>query len=443
MSGPVSNGAPGAQGNTGPAGTGSASVTEAQLNGATLAGATSITLDRNATAAFGTYRPIVVEPFTTNADLTFITAASGTTLTVSPALTNAHANNSLVFAVLNGPALIPWSWWGGKPSGSTSDAGTNVTAFNNLSASIHALTPVHATGWGIGVDPGLWYINNQLLMERDQVFAGLTAGGNRIVAASGFPFDNTGAVAMLHPQRDGSPVLYRSTNSPAARWFMRNLYLDANGLANGCGIITTPLQPDHTENVRVDNCSGLYGFNLTNCAVHDIDNLELNNCALSLDVWKAEVVKVSSLNITGPDPGISSGTMVQLTDSFSIQFDTGDLETMPTGGKIVSCLGATSSVQFSNIFTGGFTGGTPNTGDFFYFNCPNTNPYPACNYVIHNAFCNQNLNTVNMVNDVQRSVLLNTFSDTNRRLSSGWTQDSTYWFSLPGGKVKTNATLSA
>lgn len=429
----------GATGQTGAAGTGSASITEAQLNGAVTAGATTLTLDRNATAAFGVYRPIVIEPYSTNAELRILTAASGTTLTLNAGLSNNHADKSLVFAILGGPALIPWSWFGGLPSGASADASNNVTAFNNLAQQIYGLRALSANGWGIGIDPGLWCINNQLQPERECTVASLSPTPVRILAVSGFPFDNTGAVAMIHPLRDGSPVLYH-TAGPSGRWYFRGVYVDGGGLTNACGIITSPQQPDHTENCRVDNCPGLYGFSVNDCQVHDVDNLEINNCTVPLDLNNCRFVNVSSLNITDTNAAIPSNPLVQVTDSFSVHFDTGDLETLPSGGNVFSCSGSSSSLTFTNIFTSGFTGGAPNSGNFFHFDCPTANPGGKCDYVIVNALCNQNASTVNMVNDVQRGITLDTNADTDRRMVMAYTHDSLYWFTLAGGKIKTNAT---
>lgn len=169
-------------------GSGGVGSPEFQLASATLAGATTVPL-KYRPPSLGIGSIIAIDTYTTEAELRRITGVSGNSVTVS-ALTYAHAADDLVFLAPLG--LIPWSWWGGKPTGDTADATTNVTAFNRLTAAITAL-PAPWEGYGIFIDPGTFYVNNELKHENPQALVGMNPDSppaksklNNVAAASAF-----------------------------------------------------------------------------------------------------------------------------------------------------------------------------------------------------------------------------------------------------------------
>lgn len=401
-----------------------------QLSQTASSGATTANLG-NAPSLLAAGSYIAIGAGTPTAGLRRIVSMAGSVATLDRALTTTYGAGTNV-QLLYGPTLIPWSMWGGKASNSQSDATTNTTAFNNLTQEIYHLGATFGMQWGIGVDPGNFYVNGELKPERDQALRAASTQASQILAADSFPFTTDGSVAVIHPQRDGSPVLYHSLG-PSGRWFFDNLYVNCRGLANSNAILTSPQQPDKGRNLRVQGAAGLYGLSINDCQVYGIDNFEADSCALPLDFWQARFIPVTQANITST----TGAVMVQLTDSQNIHFDTGDFETMTASGTIFNATGATDRLQFDNLYTSGFAN---STGDFLHFDCPSANPGGFCNYVINDLFCNQNASTVNMVRDVQRSITLNSFADTNRKIMQGWAQDAAYWYTVAGGKVKTNVT---
>lgn len=285
-------GAAGATGATGATGTGSASIVEAQLSGSHSAGVTTLNLDRSRPVPFATGTYVIIEPFSTNAEIRRITGGGASSLTVA-ATSNLHASGTIVFAFAGG--LVPWSWWGAVP-GDTAAASTNVTAFNNLTNQLYGLGNFYYGG--IFVPPGVWYIDNELRMERDQILQGSSVLNAKIMAHSTFSFASV-EVAMLHPYRDGSPVTF-ATSGPSARWGLRNIWFDGNNVTGSNGVLSSPQQPDSWENVRVDNCKG-YGAAVSDVQQHVIKNFEAINCGISLRLRDSGFVWVDGFNSENAD----------------------------------------------------------------------------------------------------------------------------------------------
>jgi hypothetical protein len=375
------------------------------LSVAASAGATSITV-RGApgiiSANAGHY--IIIDPFTTEAELRHVTGVSGNTLTV-PALTYAHSSQDPVYFVasLTQGNLIPWSWWGGRPSGDSTDATNNVTAFNRLTNQIYTYGPA----WGIHLDPGAFCVNDQLKPEKSQVVRGVSSLASGIQAVSGFSFDTTDTKWIIHPYRDGSPVLFEQAG-PSGRWWFRDFYVDGNHLTDANGVISSPQQPDSTDNLRIINCPR-YGLSLNDVQYHDIRNLQVDRCGTSLHGWSCGYVRVFNSNFTSP-LGTIGVSLEGVTDS---SFYGALFETLPSGGKLISATDGSSRLHFDSIYTSGFSGGS--TGDIFYFDSAD-NPTGKCTYVITNARCSQDATTINFVNDVQRGITFNTASHTQRAL---------------------------
>jgi hypothetical protein len=246
-----------------------------RLDGTHNAGVTTINLQSATLAVGANMGYVILDPYTVEAEIRKVTAVTSTTFTVA-ATTYAHADGDVVFWFDGG--MVPWNWFGGK-EGSTSFASGNVTAFNRLSQQIYDMG--NARAQGILIPPGQWYVNDELIIERDQELSGLGPGPSAIFAVSGFPFDDTGEVCIIHPHRDGVPVSYAAAG-PSGRWYFKNFYVSGGGLANSNGILHSPQQPDHTENVRVDNCLGLYGYCLTDVQQHIMTNVEFVNNNISL-----------------------------------------------------------------------------------------------------------------------------------------------------------------
>lgn len=286
-------GTPGATGATGPAGTGSASVMEAQLGGNSIIGATTITLDRSAPLAFsiGTY--VIIDPFTIECEIRRITGVSGTTLTLDTGLTYAHSTNDQVWSFIGG--LVPWNWWGALP-GSTAAATQNVTAFNRLTNQIYGLGSYYYGG--IFCPPGIWYIDGELRQERDQLLQGTNVMNSKIVAHTTFSFPDS-ETAMYHPYRDGVPVTF-GTGGVSGRWMLRNIYFDGNNVAGSNGVLSSPQQPDSWENLRVDNCKG-YGTAFCDVQQHIIKNFEGINNGISTRIRNAGFVWIDGWNSENAD----------------------------------------------------------------------------------------------------------------------------------------------
>lgn len=285
----VSGGVPawvvGTPGPAGPAGTGN-STYEYQLVGSPSAGATSITLDR-VPNWIGVNSFVVIDPFTIEAEIRKVTAIVGSTLTVA-ALTYAHASGDYVFQ--NDRGLIPWSWWGAKPN-STAFATTNVTAFNRLTNQLYGLGNYYYGG--IFVPAGIWYIDNELRMERDQILEGTAVMNSMIKAHTTFSFPNS-ETYMIHPYRDGVPTTF-AVAGPSARWTLRNIYLDGASIAGSNGVLSSPQQPDIWENIRIDNCKG-FGAAISDVQQHIIKNFEGINNGISLRMRNVSFVWVDGFN---------------------------------------------------------------------------------------------------------------------------------------------------
>lgn len=272
-------------GPTGPSGTGGATY-EYQLAGGVSAGATTITLDRTPNwLRVNSF--IVIDPFTTEAEIRRVTAIAGTTITVA-ALTYAHSANDFVFQHDRG--LVPWSWWGAVPN-DTAFATANVTAFNRLTNQLYALGSFYYGG--IFVPSGVWYIDGELQMERDQILEGVAIMESKIKAHTTFSFPS-GETAMLHGKRDGTLVNYGSAGV-SSRWSLRNIWFDGSGVTGSNGILVSPQQPDIWENVRVDYCLG-YGACVTDCQQHIIKNFQGYNCGISLYLREGRFVYVDGFN---------------------------------------------------------------------------------------------------------------------------------------------------
>jgi len=396
------------------------------------AGATSITVDTlPGVIQSNTGQYVMFDIGTTEAELREITTVAGLTLSFARATTYNHVTGDAVYLVGAQGDLIPWSWWGGIAGSNGNTAGnatTNTTAFNRLMGPAGEI--YNAGRFGISID-GSYYVNDQLKPERSFVMAGASALTSTILARSGFPFTSVGDVAIIHPYRDGSPVLFEQ-GGPSGRWWFRNFSVDGQNLSNSNGILSSPQQPDSTENLRITNCAGKYGLHLVDVQYHDVRNLQFDNCVRSLYMWGCGYVRVFNMNVTSPAGAATEA--VRLLDVTDCSFYGALLETVPTGNKIINCTGSSSRLGFYDIYTSGFSGGT--VGDVFYFDCAAANPGGAATYVIHNAHCAQNEATINMVKDVQRAITFSTVA-CDRSMVHGWAQDAMSEFVLGA----TNAVL--
>lgn len=109
----------GAKGDTGAAGTGSASIIESQLAADAAAGASTLTNDRSATGPYAAQNWIIVDAGTSQAEIKKLNGVSGVTLTLVSALKYAHSTNDLIRSI-EGLTMTP-SMWGCKGDNSTDD----------------------------------------------------------------------------------------------------------------------------------------------------------------------------------------------------------------------------------------------------------------------------------------------------------------------------------
>lgn len=265
-------------------------VPHTALNGNSSATTTSVTvahlLPGMVTGSF-----IIIDPFTLEAEIRKITNISGNTLTVA-ALTYSHASGDRVLP--HRGDLVPWPMWGARPH-DPAYATDNVTAFNRLTNQLYGLGSYYYGG--IFVPPGIWYINNELKMERDQVLQGTNTMNAKITATT-WAGSTGDEFAMLHGYRDGVPVAYGEGGGlgrPSSRWSLRNLLIDGSNVTGVNGILMSPQQPDAWENLRVDNCPG-YGAAISDVQQHVIENFEGIGNGTTLVLRDARFVFVTNFN---------------------------------------------------------------------------------------------------------------------------------------------------
>ena len=250
-----------------------------RLNNTHSIGATTLTLKGPPLAVGANQGFVIIDPFTTEAEIRRVSGVSGSTLTItagaSPGLTYAHADTDVVLWFPGG--LVPWTMFGAKGNGSTSDATTNVTAFNRLTDQLYNLGTFFRGG--IQIPQGHFYIDDELHPERDMVLQGVNAQNSKITAHTTFSFDGTANRCMIRPKRDGSIVA--TDNLVSARWWFRDFYLDGGSIANSNGILFSPQQPDFSRDIRIDNCKGA-ALHLVDVQQHILKNYEAINCGTAL-----------------------------------------------------------------------------------------------------------------------------------------------------------------
>jgi hypothetical protein len=377
----------------------------ATLVASVSAGATSIATSAvSAEAVVGRYA--IIEPFSLTAEIRRVASVAGTTVNLMSGsggggygittLQNSHAAGVSVYFVDS--QAIPWEWWGGISTTGSDPGATvatnNVTGFNRLTQQLYSI----GANIPIGVGTGTYWVNGELKQERAQGLIGVNPDSTIIKARTGFPFDSTGEVAIIHPVRDGTPVLY-ATAGVSHRWFIRNILIDGNNLPNSNGILASPQQPDHWENVRVYQCIGKYGICLTDVQQHIVKNLELTACSVGLRYRSCSFVWVDGLNI-------EQSTVADFI-----------AEALPSGG-------AAGHNRFSNVhveaetFTGKYfdiqdgdcwmfdniwSTNADNASTLFDFNVStglSGNPI----FQLENIRCNITSTSFKMVNDVQRGL---------------------------------------
>lgn len=343
---------------------------------------------------------LVIDPYTVEAELRRVKTIAGTTVTLDRPLAYGHSGDDRVWAIT--PGAIPWDWWGARPI-SAPFAGDNVLGFNRLAQEIYKYLP----GGRIEIPPGTWYVNGELKPDRDQGIRGHGPTTSAIVATADFPFDTTGQVAMIHPQRDGNPVGYDGTFT--TRCFIDGLYVNGANVPNANGVLFKVQQPMATRDLRIDNCLGLYGLCVMGQDGH-FGNLEMIGCAVPLRIRGGSLMLFDDLNIEQTKGAAhvvlenAANDPVAVWNTFrQVHFEK-DQETIGFDVR-----GGASAFRCEDLYYA-----NPVTGTCFRFDTPQANPGGACRYVLDNIWCNQNSNTYWIVDDIQRGKRLNSFSDTDR-----------------------------
>jgi hypothetical protein len=264
-----------------------------RLGASASIGQTTITIDKNPPNLLLNNGFVVIDPFTTEAELRRVSNISGKTLTLHTALGYNHAAGDLIFWFAGG--LVPWSWWGAQYS-STAYAAQNVLGFNRLATEIYNLGTFYRGG--ILVPNGLYYINDRISPERDMILSGVNCMNSKIMATTDFPFDGTDDYCMVQPKRDGT--LLTTGNLISSRWIFRDLYLDGNNVASSNGILSSPQQPDRTSDLRIDNCKR-NGLHLIDVQQHIIKNYEAINCGIAFKMHACRFVWVDGFNAEQTD----------------------------------------------------------------------------------------------------------------------------------------------
>lgn len=231
----------------------SAGATLPALDSAAPAGATSIavTIVPSNTTVSGY---VVIDPGTTNCEIREISSISGGTVNIVGAgggsfpLKYNHAAGCAVYFIHSGQ--IPLTLFGAVPNVNTEAiAAQNVTAFNRLSTNLHLLT---ANGPGhIFIPPGTFYINGECRLERDLHLTGLE-GKSGLTAHSSFTFAADYSIAMIHWQRDGTPVNV-TNGGPFTKIYMHGFTLEGAGITNSVGLLISSQQPGHSSDIMFRN----------------------------------------------------------------------------------------------------------------------------------------------------------------------------------------------
>lgn len=409
---------------------------ETFLSSAASAGATSVsvqTVPSNFVARSGY---IVIQPYSTNCEIRQISSISGTTINITGdaayPLDYAHEINTPVLWIPGGTG-IPWTWFGGRPNSTAADdVAVNVTAFNRLSTNLYKLTlrgPAE-----IIVPAGTFYVDKELKLERDIAVKGMSSLVSIIAASDNFTntFTGDGEVAVIHPQRDGSPVIYAQPG-PSARWFLADFMVDGRNLTNANGVLISPQQPQFISNMRFQNftnSSSLYGLAVVDCQDAEIHNIQFLACNVSMRYRSVGFVECYGFNseqaITGDFIGEKQGSndLAMANNSFYGVH----LESPLTANKKYFEIREGDGWKFDTVWVSNLD----TNATLFYFNVTNALAgYPI--FTLENIIANQNSYQFTNVHDIQRGRALDSFT-TKRRiklLESGI--DGTNWSILLAG----------
>ncbi len=354
---------------------------------------------------------IVTNPYPTEITVaeTIVDENSATASLLKIGLSYPHAAGSEVKAFPKN-YILPFEWFNGKP-GSSADGDANALAFNTMTRSLYRS---NAGGIFLGAT---FYVTGECCLERDQTLVGVSPNQSGLYAKAGFAFDSTGEVALLHPHRDGQPVTYGKA-SASGRWWVKNLRLNGQNLANSNGFLSSPQQPDHSENLRLDGFKGKYALCLNDVQQHIMTNIQIETSTVPLLMLSCQFVYIYGLNIEQCD-GDALCVMLNSTHNafYGVHLEPGN----ETKGFNVGD-GCTSNSWYDVYYSNPTV-----TGDScFYFNVAIGNPNANARYFISNVWCNAPANDFYIVKDVQRALEINSFSDTNRSISFMAAHDGGY-----------------
>jgi len=263
----------------------------------------------------------------------------------------------------------------------------------------------------IELPEGIFYVNGEIKVDREGKIVGQGPLLTIIRAASDFSFPDN-ETAIIHQYRDGLPAKY-DLPGPTGRIYLEDIYIDGSNVAGANGILASLQQPAAWRNVRVDNCPG-YGIALCDTVQAVFSNIEIINCGVGLRMRSALLCYFHGVNI-------------EQSISRDIVFET--ISTSTTGSNWNHFLGlhlesaATSSAGFvsievleaeANLFMNVYFPGGANSSTLFYFKAAVGAEEQALVYTLINIVVEGDPTTVTVIDDQDRGIVLNGFSDIRR-----------------------------
>lgn len=258
---------------------------------------------------------------------------------------------------------------------------------------------------------GIFYVNGEIKPDREGKIVGQGPLITIIRAASDFSFPDN-ETAIIHQYRDGNPALY-STPGPTGRIYLEDIYIDGANVAGANGILVSLQQPAAWRNVRVDNCPG-YGIALCDTVQAVFSNIEIINCGIGLRMRSASLCYFRGLNI---EQGGTRDVVMETQPSST----SGSNWNSFIGLHLESAAAASAGfISFEVLEAEGnrwadvYYPGGANASTLFYFKALVGAEEQALVYTLQNIAIEGNPTTVTAVDDFDRGLTLNAFTDLRR-----------------------------
>ncbi len=210
----------------------------------------------------------------------------------------AHSAETVAIYVKSFPqGLLPLTLCGVFPNAveDLTQAANNRKAFNRLNR--YAFYGNLSGLSGVQVPSGYWFVDDMLRPESGTATVG-GAGGVRstlLKAASTFPFDSTGDIALFAPVRNGLPCRF-TMDGGTGRWYLDDLIFDGNSLANSNGVLYSSQQPAWIKALFVQNCVGKYGVFMGVTQQVNWEYYQALGCNIPLRLGSAALFYLQSYN---------------------------------------------------------------------------------------------------------------------------------------------------